>query len=329
MVRPARAGRGGLGSHAATRARIAGSDLRAIATGSFVPRGPGYAPALRLRRRLVALRGGEHAIVLAFAWSAGAGAVRIRVLATGAPTSEDVERAIDAGRRIAAVDDDPTELVQRIRKHPVLGPLAHGDARIAQTPTVFESFAIGVIEQLVTGVEARDAIRRLWRVAGEAVAGTKLVAAPSAKAVHRVPMWQLHEIGIGARRAVTLHRGAGRGAALERLRDVAPEVAVEKVQSVPGIGPWTANQIARSGLGWADAVPVGDFWAPFTITAALSGEELPRTAPAEADARMLELLEPFRPHRARVAILLERRDFERRTWPLPRVDPHRREPWRY
>jgi hypothetical protein len=44
---------------------------------------------------------------------------------------------------------------------------------------------------------------------------------------------------------------------------------------------------------------------------------------------MLEVLEPFRPHRARVAVLLERPVPGQRRARLPRVDPHRREPWRY
>jgi 3-methyladenine DNA glycosylase/8-oxoguanine DNA glycosylase len=292
----------------------------------FAPRGPGYAPSLRLRRRVVALRGGDDAIVLGFAWVGTA--VRIRVLAAGEPSSDDVEAAIDAGRRITAVDDDPTPFLKMVSEHPLLGPISRRhDARIEMTPTVFETFAIAVIEQLVTGIEARASIRRLWRTAGEAVPGTNLVAAPTAAAVKRVPMWRLREIGIGARRAVTLHNGAGRGAAIERLRGVAPSIALEKIQSLPGVGPWTANAVAKKGFGWADAVPVGDFHAPFTITEALGGPSLRREQAAEADAHMLSLLDPFRPYRARVALLLEL--MQNRTYRLPKIDPHRREPWKY
>lgn len=307
---------------------LEGAPLRPVATASFVPRGAGYAPALRLRRRVVALRGGADAIVLGFAWVKGA--VRIRVLAGGECSSDDVEAAIDAGRRITAVDDDPTPFLKLVSEHPLLGPLSRrSDARIAVTPTVFETFMVAVIEQLVTGAEAHAAVRRLRRIAGEPVPGTKLVAPPTAAAVKRVPMWKMHEIGVGARRAATLHNGAGRGAALERLRDVAPEVALERIQSLPGVGPWTANSVARGGLGWADAVPVGDFHAPFAITAALGGPQLPREAAREADRLMLELLEPFRPHRARVARLLEASAAHHTPFRLPRIDPHRREPWNY
>jgi len=51
---------------------------------------------------------------------------------------------------------------------------------------------------------------------------------------------------------------------------------------------------------------------------------------------MLEALAPFRPHRARVVRLIEQAQIagglpgqERTRYRLPRIDPHRREPWRY
>lgn len=136
-------------------------------------------------------------------------------------------------------------------------------------------------------------------------------------------------MGIGSRRSRTLREGARRGAALERLRNVAPELATLKIQSLPGVGPWTANLVAGTGLGWTDAVPVGDFHAPYVISEALTGEQ-------GDDAAMLEALAPFRPHRARVVRLVNQAlmadalpGFERLRRPLPRVDPHRREPWKY
>lgn len=304
--------------------------LRRVAHASFEPRGPGYDPRLRLRSRFVALRGGVDAIVIAFRWQSGT--VLIEVLAQGACAVDDVDRAIAMGRGIAAVDDDPTEFFAMVRGHPVLDRLARiVDPRITMTPTVFETFTVSVIEQLVTTTEARAALRRLWRIAGEVVPSTELRAAPTARAVLRVPMWRLHEIGVSSRRAATLREGALRAEALERLRSQPHEVAITKLQSLRGVGPWTANAVGRSGLGWSDAVPVGDFHAPYTVTAALGGPtDLSRDDPRRADRAMLEVLEPFRPHRARVALLLERhRVAGGRPWRKPRVDPHRREPWRY
>ncbi len=68
---------------------------------------------------------------------------------------------------------------------------------------------------------------------------------------------------------------------------------------MPGIGPWTAAEVGVRALGDADAVSVGDFHLPNLVAYALAGE------PRGNDARMLELLEPYRGQRARVMRLLE------------------------
>lgn len=289
------------------------------------PRGPRYEARRWLGRPARALVGGERAMVATFEVSR-AGEVTLRVHAHAGATDEEVERAVHAARGLAGVDDDPTRAADVVQQHPLVRELFEKyDARITRTPTVFEAFTVAVLEQLVTGIEARASHVRLVRIAGAPVDGSRLVAAPTADAVRQVPMWRLREIGVGAKRAATLREGAHRGAALERLRDVAAEVALERIQSLPGVGPWTANYVARLALDHADAVPVGDVHAPYLVTQVLTGEE-------GDDAAMLEALEPFRPHRARVVSLIERALYAR-TLPgarpprKPRVDAHRRYPW--
>lgn len=295
--------------------------LRSVATRTFRPIGPLYDPRDLLRTPIHALRGGPDGIAVRFA--AASGAIEIEVLAAGACTNDDVDRAIETGRGIAALDDDPTEFYAMARGHPVLAPLARRfDVRVARVPTVFEAFASAVIEQLVTGWESRRSIARLRRIAGDSIPGTKLRTGPTPDGVRRVPMWKMHAIGIGSRRAATLRSGALRGAALERLRECPPEVALTKLMSLRGVGPWTANATVRDAFGWADAVPIGDAHAPYVVTGALSGEE-------GSDEAMVRLLEPFRPHRTRVVSLLESGHVQAGNYRIPRVDRHRREPWRY
>lgn len=74
--------------------------------------------------------------------------------------------------------------------------------------------------------------------------------------------------------------------------------AYGRLQAFPGIGPWTAAKVAMVALGDADAVPVGDYNLPHAVGYALEG-----TA-RSSDARMLELLEPYRGHRARVVRMI-------------------------
>lgn len=57
-------------------------------------------------------------------------------------------------------------------------------------------------------------------------------------------------------------------------------------------------EVAALALGDPDAVPVGDYHLPALVAWNIAGE---RTAD---DARMLELLEPYRPHRYRTIRLV-------------------------
>lgn len=298
--------------------------LRLIGRRSFAPKGPGYAPKLYLGRPFRLLRGGPDGVAIAMALRAGE--VEVSVLAKGECDAEMLERAFEAARGLSAVDDDPRDFLRAVAKHPLLGPLSRrADARLTKTPTLFEAFVFAVLGQLVTSWEARESYVKLGWLAGESIVlgRTKLVTAPTPAGMRSVPMWKLHAIGVGSRRAATLRMGALRGTSLERLRTEDPAVAVEKLQSLRGVGPWTANYVARTALGWSDAVPVGDLHAKTYVTMALTGE-------AGDDAAMVSLLEEFRPHRARVVTLLEGVGIPS-TEPrrLPKVDKHRREPWRY
>jgi len=293
------------------------SCLRVVRSASFRPRGDRYDPSTILRKPVRALSGGPDGLALAL--RVRAGEVVIDVLARGEASAEDADRAVLAGRGIAGVDDDPSAFLAKVADHPVLGELARRhDARLTRTPTLFESFTIAVVEQLVTTYEAWASIRRLTAFAAPPITGTTLRAPPTPDEVKRVPMWKLRALGIGSRRALTLHEGAKRGDALERLRALDPAEALERIQSLRGVGPWTGNMVIGAAMGWSDAVPVGDLHMPRIVTEALTGEP-------GGDEAMLAALEPFRPDRARAVKLL--RYVTVRRGPLPRVDAHRRMPW--
>jgi 3-methyladenine DNA glycosylase/8-oxoguanine DNA glycosylase len=104
-------------------------------------------------------------------------------------------------------------------------------------------------------------------------------------------------MGVERRRADVIRRAAARGAWLEGASDAAQ--ATRRLTSLAGIGPWTAAEVVRSAFGDPDAVSVGDFHIPNMVAWALAGE------PRADDARMLELLEPYRGQRGRVQRYLE------------------------
>jgi 3-methyladenine DNA glycosylase/8-oxoguanine DNA glycosylase len=77
-----------------------------------------------------------------------------------------------------------------------------------------------------------------------------------------------------------------------------PAQALARLRAVPGVGEWTAAEVAVRALGDADALSVGDYHVAAFVGWALLGRPVD-------DAGMVELLEPWRPHRGRVVRLLE------------------------
>ncbi|MBY8871231.1 DNA-3-methyladenine glycosylase 2 family protein [Micromonospora sp. PLK6-60] len=207
---------------------------------------------------------------------------------------------VDRADAIAGLRDDLTGFADLAAAHPVVARLAarHHGLRMPATGLVFPRVLRAVFEQKVTGKEAYRAYAATVRHFGEPAPGPRqpLLLPPDPAAVAAAPYWTFHPFGVEQRRADTLRRAAAVADRLERCADAAE--ATRRLTAVPGIGPWTAAEVVRVAYGDPDAVSVGDYHVPNTVAWALAGE-----ARAD-DARMLELLAPFRGHRGRVCVLL-------------------------
>ena len=187
-------------------------------------------------------------------------------------------------------------------RHPLLVELhrRHRGVRIPRTAAVLEAAVPSILEQKVIGLQARQAYRRLLAELGEAAPGPlplRLLPAPAVLAA--TPYWVFHPWGVEQRRAETVTRAARHASRLEEAAVMGPADALRRLTALPGIGAWTAAEIAVVALGDPDAVSIGDYHLPNLVSWALAGE------PRGTDERMLELLEPYRGHRARVVQLLE------------------------
>ncbi len=157
-----------------------------------------------------------------------------------------------------------------------------------------------ILEQKVTGREARRAWRGLVRVASEPAPGDRaLMLPPDPGRVAALPYFAFHRFGVERRRADVIRTVAGRAAGIERIAAAEPAALPEWLGRLPGIGPWTVAEVARLGLGDPDAVSVGDFHLPDLVAWALEGRA------RGDDAGMLALLEPYRGQRGRVQIVIE------------------------
>jgi 3-methyladenine DNA glycosylase/8-oxoguanine DNA glycosylase len=171
--------------------------------------------------------------------------------------------------------------------------------RIPTTGLVAERLIPVVLEQKVTGPEARRAYQRLAIGLGEPAPGPgDLILPPDPERVAALPYERFHPFGVERKRAEVLRSACARAAWLDEAADLLLEEANARIGSLRGIGPWTVAEVARVALGDADAVSVGDYHVPNIVAWALARE------PRGTDERMLELLEPYRPHRGRVQRLL-------------------------
>lgn len=173
-------------------------------------------------------------------------------------------------------------------------------ARFGGTHRMFETLVPVILGQKVTGKEAAKALEQIaWKFADEAPGDVGVRLPPRREQLATLPYYDYHPLGIEKKRADIIKRVAGMGDRLERLIGRTPDQVEAALHEIRGIGPWTSAIVRAVALGDADAVPVGDFHLKHMVSWALAGE------PRGTDERMLELLEPYRPHRGRVIRLLE------------------------
>jgi 3-methyladenine DNA glycosylase/8-oxoguanine DNA glycosylase len=224
-----------------------------------------------------------------------ADASRVRAEAWG----PGAERLLEALPELVGLVDRAPDFRPRT---PLLADLTRRLAglRLPQTGNVVEALVPAILEQKVTGKEAFGAYRSLVRRYGDRAPGPfDLWVPPPAETLAALPYHAFHPLGIERRRADTIRHAAARARRLRELTEAPLEMAYRQLTALPGVGPWTAAEVALRALGDRDAVSVGDFHLPHLVSWALAGE------PRGSDARMLELLEPYRGHRARVVRLLE------------------------
>jgi 3-methyladenine DNA glycosylase/8-oxoguanine DNA glycosylase len=172
---------------------------------------------------------------------------------------------------------------------------------LGRTDRVLEALIPAIIEQRVPGADAFRAWRVLLTRYGSPAPGpapARMRVFPAAEVWRRIPSWEFHRANVDPGRARTIVGCAARADALERLTARSAEAARAALATLPGVGVWTAAEVAQRAFGDPDAVSVGDYHVPKMIGWTLAGH------PAD-DAGMLELLEPMRPHRHRVVRLLQ------------------------
>ncbi len=208
--------------------------------------------------------------------------------------------------------DDPAPLHRRLiggsearrRADGVIKALAarQGGLRIPRSAAVLEAIVPVVLAQKVTGVEAKRSYREMVGQLGTAAPGPGaargLLVPPDAPTLTATPSWVMHRFGVERKRAEAITAAALAHRRLEQALCLPADEGRRRLRAVAGLGPWSAAEVALVALGDPDAVSIGDYHLPNQVAWALAGE-----ARAD-DARMLELLEPYRGQRGRVIRLI-------------------------
>ena len=196
--------------------------------------------------------------------------------------------------------DDPSGFTPA---HPVIASAWRRFApmRLSSLGLVFECLVPAVLEQRVTGREARASYRWLLRrygdpAPGPAPSGMRVMPAPSV--CTRIPSWEWHRANVDLGRARTVIAAAEVAGRLEESLAMPRSVRLARLRAVPGIGAWTAAEVAQRAWGDPAEVSVGDFHLPALVGWALAGR------PVDDDG-MLELLTPYAGHRHRAVRLVE------------------------
>lgn len=175
----------------------------------------------------------------------------------------------------------------------------HPGLRCSRALDLFDVIAGHVIRQRVAWRDAVTTQAAILRVHGQVAPGPFEMKLPISPAQWRtLGASDLAAFGLERKRAGTLLGVAARAERIVGWAALGNEEFARRLELLPGIGPWTRAQVQAIGLGDPDVVPTGDYELPSMVSHALAGE------PRGDDARMIELLEPWRGHRYRVIRLL-------------------------
>ena len=176
----------------------------------------------------------------------------------------------------------------------------HSGLRMCRSNAVVETLVPTIIEQKVTTVEAHRSYRALVKAFGTPAPGPGgLWVAPEPNVLAALPYEAFHRFGLERRRADFIRCVCSYARRLEEILAMDRPAARRRLAALPGIGPWTIAEVERLVFGDADAVRPNDCNLPHAVSWVLAGER------RADDVRMMELLEPYRGHRARAALLIE------------------------
>lgn len=178
----------------------------------------------------------------------------------------DTARAVASIRRMLGTEHRLAAFHRHAGAIPWLAPIARRmrGLRPPRYPDLFEACANAILFQQISLHAASAIMRRLLLVLGTEVEhdGVPLVVFPSAERFLDAKDTKLRAAGLSVSKLATLRRAGeaiANGDITEAmLEELSSEDAGLMLQSIKGIGPWTAAVILLRGLGRIDVFPGND-----------------------------------------------------------------------
>lgn len=265
---------------------------------------------LDLRRtfQVTGLKGPNQRVADGGLWRAsrtpeGPGTIRLSITAAGELEATAWGRGSEwLLERLPAIVGETDDLAGfRARDDVVRGLLRQARGlRLPAVGAMVEVLIPIILAQKVTGVAAGRSYRRLMARFGESAPGPAgLRLSPDPAVLGALPYYDLHPMGIEKRKADVIGLVCREAVRLQAAVNMDRTTAYAALQAIRGIGPWSSARAMMVVAGDPDAVPVGDYHIPNSVTWALANE------PRGTDERMLELLEPYAGQRGRVVRMIE------------------------
>jgi AraC family transcriptional regulator, regulatory protein of adaptative response / DNA-3-methyladenine glycosylase II len=238
----------------------------------------------------------------------GIGVIHVHPAATGhaleleaaLPDSRGLIHVVERVRRMFDLDADMQAITSALSADRRLAPLIEqfDGMRLPCAWDSFETAVRAIVGQQISVKAAQTIVGRIVRHAGATLPFNHPAGLthcfPTAAAIAQA---DLPGLGMSDKRVRTLQKLARRVALEPAFLEVKGtfEAFVQRLTTLPGIGPWTAHYIALRGLGEPDAFPAGDLG----LAQALS-ENGVRPSPKQ----ILSQAERWRPWRGYAAIFL-------------------------
>ncbi len=208
-----------------------------------------------------------------------------------------------AGSRTTPVASDAEAFAHLRAADPVIGALvkAHGPLDSEQRsrgrpPEAYGALLRSIVGQQLSTKAARTIYDRLAALFGD--------RAPTPEELLAVDPAQLRSVGLSGAKASYLRSLAEHVISgeleLERLAELDDGDVSVQLTAVKGLGPWTAHMFLIFHLRRPDVLPVGDLGIRRAAQLAYGMDQLP------TPAQLVELAEPWRPHRSLACLYLWR-----------------------